>query len=231
MSPAEIDIQTLKIDTLNNNKSILFESLWISTCETIIFDGFLKIYNNIEEEETNNNKKIEIKKDTILNFDSIKVCQEYTKLPLRFNEAGLVKYLEKNGIGRPSTYASIINKVIERKYIEIKNIDGVEKDSKQIILNPDYKIKEDIRKVYIGREQTKLVSTNMGNQVNDFMCKYFEPILDIEFTSNFESYLDKIASGNANWVTVLRTFYDIFEPIVEKLNTQALAEKKRWKTN
>jgi len=225
MSPAEIDIQTLKIDTLNNNKSILFESLWISTCETIIFDGFLKIYNNIEEEETNNNKKIEIKKDTILNFDSIKVCQEYTKLPLRFNEAGLVKYLEKNGIGRPSTYASIINKVIERKYVEIKDIDGIKKESLLLELDKKYKIKESKKEIIIGKENKKIIPTELGLNVNNFMITNFSPIIQVDFTVDFEKYLDMIADGKAKWFNIVDKFYKMFNPIVLELTNKNIIKQ------
>jgi DNA topoisomerase-1 len=145
---------------------------------------------------------------------------------LRYNEAALVRYLEKNGIGRPSTYASIISKVIERKYVEINNVEGITKKSKILLLNNDFKLKETTKDVTIGKEMKKLIPTEMGKQVNEFMMINFEPIMDIEFTANFETYLDKIAEGNANWVTVLRTFYDMFNPIVEKLNAVAKDTKK-----
>ena len=230
MANAKINIQVIQIDILNKKESVLLiddkQCYFVSNLENVEFPGYLIVYDNTLDDEEKTIGKIEIKTKQILELNNITITEEYTKPPSRYNEASLVRYLEKNGIGRPSTYASIISKVIERKYIEIKNIDGIEKDSEQIILNSDYKIKEDIKKVYIGKEQTKLVSTNMGNQVNDFMCKNFEPILGIDFTSNFETYLDKIASGNANWITVLRTFYDMFEPIVEKLNSQIITEKK-----
>jgi serine/threonine protein kinase len=98
---------------------------------------------------------------------------------------------------------------------EIKNIDGVKQTSKQFELNNKFKIEEINKEVTIGKEQKKLVPTDMGLLVNEFMMKNFAPIMDIEFTANFETYLDKIAIGKANWVTVLRIFYDMFNPIVE----------------
>ena len=126
MADTKVNVQTISIDVLNTkkNKSILpSNSLFVTKLEKIIFDGFLVIYNR-------NNKKDETIEtninDSIL-FDSIKVTEEYTKPPLRYNEAGLIKYLEKNGIGRPSTYASIMSKIIDRNYVQIKNIDGVKK--------------------------------------------------------------------------------------------------------
>jgi DNA topoisomerase-1 len=237
MSPAEIDVQTIKIDTINNGKSILkdLDSLWVSIFESIIFDGFLLLYNdknddeNSENNENKNNNKININNETILNFYSLKIKEEYTKLPLRFNEAGLVKYLEKNGIGRPSTYASIINKVIERKYVEIKNIEGITKESKVIELDKKYKIKEDIKEVILGKENKKIIPTELGINVNNFMITNFSPIIQIDFTVEFEKYLDMIADGKAKWFNILDKFYKMFNPIVIQLNDQIIVEKKKGK--
>ena len=227
MSNAEINIQIIQIDCLNKVSILLFDdniqTYFVSTLENVEFPGYLIVYDNSSDEEKVIGK-LSIKIKDKLSLNKIIISQEYTKPPLRYNEAALVKYLEKNGIGRPSTYASIISKVIERNYVEIKNIDGIKKESKQIIY--DTKIKESIKEVFIGREQNKLISTLMGNQVNDFMIKHFESILDIEFTSKFESYLDKIAEGKANWVTILRMFYNMFDPIVQKLTDQAILIKK-----
>jgi len=230
MTNAQVNIQTIQIDIINNKISILFfkdnQAHFYSTLENVEFPGYLIVYDNSLEDEDKVIGKLAIKVKDKLILNKIIISEEYTKPPLRYNEAALVKYLEKNGIGRPSTYASIISKVIERNYVEIKNIDGVKKESKQIIFDSNYKIKKNIKEIFVGREQTKLSPTFMGNEVNDFMIKYFDPILDIDFTSNFESYLDKIADGNANWVTVLKTFYDMFNPIVQKLNDAAISVKK-----
>lgn len=237
MSPAELDIQTIKIDTQNKNKSILKEldALWLSTFESIIFEGFLKIYNDKnDDDETNseinkNDKKLELKNDTSLNFECIKITQEYTKLPLRFNEAGLVKYLEKNGIGRPSTYASIINKVIERKYVEVKDIEGIKKESINIDLDKKYKIKETIKEVVLGKENKKIVPTELGSNVNNFMITNFSPIIQVDFTVEFEKYLDMIAEGKAKWFNILDKFYKMFNPIVIELSNKMIKDKEKEK--
>ena len=230
MSNAQVNVQTIQIDIINNKESILMfkdiQTYFVSILENVEFPGYLIVYDNSLEDEEKVIGKLAIKVKDKLDLSKITISEEYTKPPLRYNEAALVKYLEKNGIGRPSTYASIISKVIERNYVEIKNIEGTNKESKQIILGSNYKIKENIKEIFIGREQTKLVPTDMGKNVNEFMIKYFNPIMEIEFTSNFESYLDKIAIGKANWVTILRTFYDMFNPIVQKLNDEAINLKK-----
>ena len=232
MTNAQVNVQTIQIGLSNNKKSILIfndtNTYFCSVFENIEFAGYLIVYDNTPDNEDSkiSSGQLKIKPKTKLNLHTITVSEEYTKAPLRYNEALLVKYLEKNGIGRPSTYAAIISKVIERKYVEIKDITGIEKDSQQLTLDKKYKINSTTKKVLIGKEQKKLVPTIIGNKVNDFMMTNFEPIMDIEFTANFETYLDKIAIGKANWITVLRLFYDMFNPIVEKLNAQSKTQKQ-----
>ena len=244
MSNAQVNVQTIQIDALNDKNSILVfgkaSTYFNSILENVEFPGYLIVYDNTPEDEDKVTGKLAIKIKDELSLIKIKVSEEYTKPPLRYNEALLVKYLEKNGIGRPSTYASIISKVIEREYVEIKNVEGVKKQSKQLELDSrtcmsslaqgepgKFKLKESTKEVSIGKEQKKLVPTAMGNLVNDFMVKYFEPIMGVDFTATFETYLDKIAEGKANWITVLRNFYDLFNPIVEKLNSEAKDKKEK----
>jgi DNA topoisomerase-1 len=226
MSPAQLTIQILKIDTLN---TLPENCLWISQSETIDFDGYLAVYNDSDPDDANEeeqNKKIKVKVNDILTFDTIKISQEYTKLPLRYNEAGLVKYLEKNNIGRPSTYASIINKIIERNYVEIKDIEGIKAESQQLILDKKYKIKETVNTVTLGKENKKIVPTDIGNQVNNFMVTNFNPIMQVQFTSEFEKYLDMIAEGKAKYHNILDKFYKLFEPMVTQLNSQVVVKTK-----
>jgi len=215
------------LELLNQNikdfdKIIEEHGYFYSTFENIEFQGYLIIYDNYnnneeEEENINKNQKYKFKKNDILKFIKIQIYEDYTKLPLRYNEAGLIKFLEKNSIGRPSTYASIISKILDRKYVEIKNIEGKKNESKHYELNKKFLINEYIKEINIGKEQKKMVPTLIGINVNNFMIKYFNSIININFTSNLESHLDKIAKGNANWVTVLKNFYDMFEPIINNL--------------
>jgi len=229
MANAKINIQTISIDALKNKTSLLvFKSKqynFISSLENIEFDGFLKLYDNSNEDDETVKGKIEIKEKDIIDMNKLKVAEEYTKLPLRFNEAGLIKFLEKNGIGRPSTYASIITKIIDRKYVEIKNIDGVKKDSKCLELtnNKTFAIKESVKEIRVGKENKKLVPTEEGLKVIKFLLENFEPIMDIKFTADFEEYLDKIAEGKAKWYNILNQFYQLFNPICIKLNKEVKA--------
>ena len=228
MSNAEIDIQIIKIDLLNNLASLLIfnkeQYYFISTYENIIFPGYIIVYDNTEKDSEKDSDTVNgtlILESDKLKIKKIKISEEYTKLPHggRFTEANLVKYLEKNGIGRPSTYVSIITKIIERNYVEIKDIEGIEKKSKQFELNK-FEINESIKNVIIGKENKKIVITEMGKLVNEFLIKHFESILDTNFTANLETLLDKISIGKGNWITILRNYYDIFNPIVEKLQSE-----------
>jgi len=227
MAEAQLKIQTVKIDILEKDKSILIihnkNNYYVNTYETIIFDGFLVLYNNHESE--NDSGQIEIKKNDIVEFNSIKVTEEYTKPPMRYNEPSLIKNLEKNGIGRPSTYASIMSKITERNYVEIKDVPGVKKDSEQFTIDKksiktDDKYTQTTKEIVIGKENKKLVPTEIGYNVNEFLVTNFAPIMEIDFTVKLEKLLDKIANGKVKWYNVLDEYYKKFNPMVEKLNRE-----------
>ena len=221
MANTKVNIQTINIDITKNKTSVLVFSkkqyYFVSSLENIEFDGFLKVYDNTSEDDEAVKGKIEIKEKDTVEMHKMKTTEEYTKLPLRYNEAGLIKYLEKNGIGRPSTYASIISKIIEKKYVEIKNIDGIKKDSQMLELSDKYKLKESKKEIMVGKENKKLVPTEKGNQIVEFLLTNFNPVMDIKFTADFEEYLDKIADGKAKWHNILNQFYQLFNPICETL--------------
>jgi DNA topoisomerase-1 len=235
MSNAKVNIQTILTDSINNKSSILIfnnnQTYFTSNLENIEFPGYLIVYDNSQTDETITKGELKIKVGDIFFMHKIITSEEYTQPPMRYNEAALVKYMEKNGIGRPSTYASNISKVIERQYVEIKDIDGVNKKSKQFELNSKYNIKTTVKDIFVGKEAKKIVPTVMGIHVNEFMNTHFESIMNINFTANFETYLDKISTGDANWITVLRLFYDMFNPIVQKLIAEAPSIKKDSNTD
>nr|QFG74438.1 MAG: DNA topoisomerase [Megaviridae environmental sample] len=217
MSNADINIQNIFIDIIDKNNTILPEkSNFVTTFEKILFDGFLVLYNNHESDNKNGMIDININTDVI--FNKLQISEEYTKPPLRYNEAGLIKYLEKNGIGRPSTYASIISKIKSKKYVEIKNIDGIKKNSNIINVSKTYKKSVKCKEVKIGNEKNKICPTEVGIKINVFLNDNFSDIMKISFTAELESQLDKIALGNAKWYNILKMYYDRFNPIVIQLN-------------
>lgn len=232
MSDAIIDVQTVKIDILGKDKKTKLPkgSLFVSSFENIKFPGFLILYNDKNDDSSESDTiegKIDIKEGTNVKNKEININEEYSKLPLRYNEAGLVKYLEKNGIGRPSTYASIISKVIEREYVVIKNIEGTKKKSIQLSIKNsknEISFSKNNKEIVIGKESKKLVPTDTGIKVNDFLSENFDSIMKLDFTAQFEKYLDKIAEGDAKWFNVLDKFYGMFSPIVKEIEKKIKEE-------
>ena len=215
MADAIIERNNIYIDCINSESILPGESLFLSTLETVKFNGFLILYGKENEDS------ITIDKNANIKFKKINVIEEYNKPPLRYNEAGLIKYLEKNGIGRPSTYSSIISKILDREYVKVSNIDGIEKDSNTYELNKSFKMKVDVKKIKLGSEKKKIIPTHLGITVNDFMSSNFINLMNIDYTAKFEKLLDKIAKGKAQWFNVLKEYYDDFNPIVEKLSLEA----------
>lgn len=205
------NIISINIDSLNLPKDVYFKG----TVETIKFNGYLIIYGKENEENIIINKN-----DNVL-LNHIYSKQEYESPPLRYNQAGLIKFLEKNGIGRPSTFASIIDKIMSREYVKVNDIPGIEKESKQFKLNNKFKLKENTKTIFLGKEKKKIIPTQIGMDTNQFMNDNFNTIMQLDFTANFEKLLDKIAKGKIKWYNVLEQYYKEFNPIVEKLSLEA----------
>lgn len=218
MSPAKLEITTILID-ISKVKKYKF----MSEFENVIFDGFLKIYE--KEEET---KTVKVKEGDMIDCKEIKGTQEYKKPPTRFDEASLVKQMspEHLNIGRPSTYGNIIEKIQDRNYVKKTDIDGVKVEQFVITWNGK-KILENKTDIILGKETNKLVPTNLGVIVTEFLIKYFNEIMDYEFTAEMEKSLDNIAEGKLDHNKLLKNFYKKFHPLVEKLieKSKELKEK------
>jgi DNA topoisomerase-1 len=220
MSPAKILISSAQI-SISKLKEYYFQS----ELSSIIFDGFLKVYNlqNLEETEEKILTKIP-KLNEKLKLTEINVKQEYQKSPPRYNEASLVNKLDpKNlNIGRPSTYAAIITKIQERGYVEKLDNNGIEKNSKEFKWNfKDNEIEEQNNKIIVGKDTGKLCPTATGKLVTEFLTEYFKELMDYKFTSNMEKKLDEIAEGKLNISKLLNDFYfKEFHPIIEKLSKE-----------
>jgi len=222
MADALLDKTTLKID---NNKN---KNQFIAKGEVIVFDGFLKLY---QEAKDNNNDDAELKsqipkleKGEKLINNYIEAVQKFSRPPARYNEAALVKKMEELGIGRPSTYAPTISTIQKRGYVEKKTIPAKERKIDKWILENGVISKKSLKEKY-GYEKNKLVPTDIGIVVNDFLTLHFDHILDYNFTANIEEELDKIAEGKKEWKTTLKEFYEKFHPIVE--NVSKTAERAR----
>jgi DNA topoisomerase-1 len=182
---------------------------FIGNIETLKFDGFLKVYDlgedNETDEEIQNKLKGTITKETKINLVELVSDEKIKEPPSRYTEANLVRQLEKMEIGRPSTYASIIDKIQNRGYVEIKNIEGIKKSVKTYKFKTE--LKEEIKETNYGKENSKFVPTDLGYEVLEFMEEYFPYIVDYEFTANMEKKLDDIANGKMTKVEVMIPFY------------------------
>ena len=183
---------------------------FIGNIETLKFEGFLKVYDlgddNTEDNEENGNKlKNEITKESKLSLVELISQEKIKEPPSRYTEANIVRQLEKMEIGRPSTYASIIDKIQNRGYVEIKNIEGIKKNVKTFKYKTE--LKEETKEINYGKESTKFVPTDLGYEVLEFMETYFPYIVDYEFTANMEKKLDEIANGKMTKIQVMGTFY------------------------
>ena len=209
------------------------KEMFISNCEKVIFDGYKRVYDEVfksSDDNDNDEEKSEciggfilddIKANDILKYVKITASEKYQNPPMRYNESGLIKKLEKSGIGRPSTYASIMETIVERKYVEKKNIIGIKKDVKSYILEKDVIKSKDDKSVF-GAEKKKLVPTDLGLAVNKFLETHFNNILDANFTSGLEEKLDDIANNKSEWINVIDGFYKGFEPNILKLNDKEM---------
>ena len=216
MADAELERTNVKIEA--NNHSEVFQA----TGEVIKFEGFLKVYleGNDDDDEEQEGMLPALKVNEKLINHNITATERYSRPPSRYTEASLVKKLEELGIGRPSTYAPTISTIINRNYVEKGNLDGVERKYVQLTLK-DSQVDEKILKENTGSDKGKLVPTDIGTIVNDFLVKNFESILDYNFTAKVEQDFDEIAEGNIDWAKMMQDFYNKFHPNVTEVEKNA----------
>jgi DNA topoisomerase-1 len=216
MSDAELERTNVKIEASNHSE------VFQATGEVIKFEGFLKVYleGNDEDDEEQEGMLPALKVNEKLSNNSITATERYTRPASRYTEASLVKKLEELGIGRPSTYAPTISTIINRNYVEKGNLDGVERKYVQLTLAGST-VDEKILKENTGSDKGKLVPTDIGTIVNDFLVKNFAAILDYNFTAKVEQDFDEIAEGNIDWAKMMQDFYNKFHPNVQEVEKNA----------
>ncbi len=217
MADAKID---RTVANIQNDKN---KYLFTAKGEVIVFDGFLKLYQVSTEQDDQEAKGQlpKLEKGEVLVDNYIEAIQKYSKPPARFNEAALVKKMEELGIGRPSTYAPTISTIQKRGYVEKKSLEPKERKVKRFILEKG-NISEQNNLEKYGYEKNKLIPTDIGIVVNDFLTENFDHVLDFNFTANIEAELDKIAEGEKDWKETLKEFYEKFHPIVEDVAKNAV---------
>ena len=219
MRDAELEKSQISIKTDNYKDSFTAKG------EIITFDGFLKLYLEGVDDEVDDESTIlpQVKIGEELKLDSIVATERFSSPPFRDSEASLVKKMEELGIGRPSTYAPTITTIQNRKYVEKGSSDGNERNFVQFSLTGG-KIKSEDLKERFGSDKGKLVPTDIGIIVNDFLVDNFEAILDFNFTAEVERNFDDIARGGKDWTEMLKVFYGKFHNTVEDVKENAQRE-------
>jgi DNA topoisomerase-1 len=218
MSDAKVEKTTI-ITKVSNAKE-----KFVTRGEIIIFDGFLKLHTpesqNDEDDDDASGLLPNLKANDSLNCLEIKASQLFKKPPMRYSEANIVKKLEDLGIGRPSTYASIISTIQKREYVEIKDIESTEKNIENLMLDSTGNIKEESKKESYGGEKKKLVPSDIGIMVTDYLINHFESVMDYGFTASVENDFDEIAKGNSIWKDVISNFYMPFQEKVKEASKE-----------
>ncbi len=216
MSDAQLERTNVKIEASTHNET------FSANGEVITFDGFLKVYlEGTDDEFAEQDGMLPALKVTESLLNSfISATERYTRPPARFTEASLVKKLEELGIGRPSTYAPTISTIQNRNYVEKGTVEGVERKYTQLKLQ-EGKVSDTTLTEKVGSDKGKLVPTDIGMIVTDFLVNHFEAILDYNFTAKVEEDFDDIADGKEDWTEMMQTFYKKFHPVVEDVKENA----------
>ncbi len=211
MSEAELEKTTVNITI-----STVSDEL-VATGEVLLFDGFLKVYLEGKDDDAEEEAGIlpPITEGQVLNLQKMEATQKFNRPPARYTEASLVKKLEENGIGRPSTYAPTISTIMKRGYVVKEDREGVQREFKIITLQND-QISHVTQTETTGAERNKLFPSDIGMVVTDFLSEHFQQIMDYQFTATVEEEFDEIAQGDLAWVKMLKEFYGPFHKTVDK---------------
>jgi len=219
MSLAKLERTTARI---SSNKH---EHEFVARGEVVVFDGFLKLYLESSDDPTDDDQGLlpAMKKDDLVSAKRIVATERFSRPPYRYSEASLVKKLEELGIGRPSTYAPTISTVLNRKYVAKGTNEGDDRVYKQLLLANDKVTRQDQHEK-VGSNKGKLVPTDIGFLVSDFLMNNFKDIVDYGFTASIEQDFDRVATGNSEWEAIMKQFYANFHPVVEDVKKNATRE-------
>ncbi|MDR0962736.1 MAG: type I DNA topoisomerase [Mediterranea sp.] len=212
MADAEVEKTTATISISNAAETFVAEG------EVVTFDGFLRVYRESQDDDSDSERAEELlpplTKGEALTYKEINATERFTQAPPRYTEASLVRKMEELGIGRPSTYAPTISTIQQREYVEKGDKPGQERSYNVLSLKKD-KITDAVRTETTGSDKGKLIPTDTGTVVTDFLMQYFPKIMDYNFTAGVEQKFDEIAEGEALWTSILKDFYKDFHPMVD----------------
>ena len=219
MKPAELEKTNIKISSSNRSE------LFTANGEVIKFDGYLKLYQVSRDDDSAEDDGIlpRFNQDEILNLEDLFATQKFSRPPYRYSEASLVKKLEELGIGRPSTYAPTISTVQNRGYVEKGSTEAKSRKVIKVSIS-NAVISENTLSEKFGSDKGKLIPTDIGMIVTDFLKNHFEYIMDYNFTAKVEQDFDSIASGKKDWTEMMKSFYGKFHPVVEDVQQNATRE-------
>ncbi len=220
---ADAEVETTRVEVSISGTPYLF----VASGEIVTFDGFMRAYVQSSDDEAENEMQIipAMGKNEALKVKEVTAQQVYSRPPFRYTEAALVKKLEELGIGRPSTYATIIDTIQQRKYVEHCNISGKKREYNILTLQNN-KITDKQKNELYGADSQKLRPTDLGFATNDFLVNQFPTILSYDFTATEEANFDKVAEGQANWVDTVDTFYHTFHPLIEQVPAGKVASRQ-----
>ena len=212
MADAELERTTISVGIGGQTER------FVAVGEVISFEGFLQVYMESNDEEVEKEQENgllpPVKLNDVLSLKDIVATERFTQRPPRYTEASLVRRLEELGIGRPSTYAPTIQTIQNREYVVKGDKEGTERTYSVITLSKG-KIKETEKKEVVGADRSKLMPTDIGTVVNDFLMEYFPSVMDYNFTASVEKEFDQVAEGELIWTKAIDKFYKMFHPIVE----------------
>ncbi len=200
--------------------------LWVATTEAIVFDGFMRVYAQSTDDEQDEPLTVlpDMGEGQLLTLGTVTAQESFTKQPQRYTEASLVKRMEELGIGRPSTYATVIETIQSRHYVERGSVQGTKRDYNVLTLSESH-ISDQTKTEQVGADSGKLLPTDLGRITNDFLVEQFPKILSYDFTAHEEENFDSIAAGKADWVSTVDNFYQTFHPMIANIPAGKMAAR------
>ena len=220
---ADVELDTTRIEVSMSNSPYV----WTATHEVITFDGFMRVYSHLSDQENSmdNQAAIALLQSGVGCSMRTAIAQEtFTKAPARYHEGTLVSKMDELGIGRPSTLATVVDTIQSRKYVERGSVEGVKREYNVLCLQ-NGKITDKTKIELVGADSGKLLPTDLGRIANDFLLEQFPDILSYDFTADCEESFDAIAMGDANWITTVDEFYKTFHPLIQNVPSGKMAAR------
>ena len=220
---ADAQTDTTRVEVAMSGSSYL----WVANYSVITFDGFMRVYTQSSDDELSAQlSTLNSQLSTgVCNLVSATAVESFTKPPMRYDEGSLVEKMKDLGIGRPSTYATVIETIQTRGYVERGNVEGVARTYNVLTLEHNT-ISDTLKSDTVGAESGRLLPTDLGRITNDFLVDQFPAILSYDFTAREEENFDSIAAGDAEWVKTVDNFYHTFHPLIQQVPAGKMAARE-----